>query len=171
MTMILNPFIRDFVGIFSIEKAAYKELLILAEEKKDIVIKNDIDSLNTIVLRETNVIKKIKALEIKRANAVENIINDKGLDKKYIELDEIIDYAIDIQKAQLIKLKNEFADVVNKLKDINSINKNLMETQLRYTSFCLDVILQNGNTAVNYDNSGSVKQINEEKSSIVDRQV
>ena len=45
---------------FNIEKAAYKEMLNLYMQKKELIVNDDIDDLNSLILKENDILKKIK---------------------------------------------------------------------------------------------------------------
>ena len=68
----LESLIKEFIAIFNIEKAVYKQMLSLSKQKKDVIINDDIQALDSIVFNERLTFKKVKSLEIKR-EVIENL--------------------------------------------------------------------------------------------------
>jgi hypothetical protein len=165
----LEQLIREFIGIFTVEKTVYNELLRLSKIKKDILIKNDVDELNNIVLKEKEANKKIGALEKKRELVVQRLAQHMGKDAGDVTLNVIVDMAEGIQKNQLIDLKNNFTILLKQLADSNDVNKDLINTHLKYTAFSLDVITQSTNTSETYNNAGGMNDEKKQRIGIIDQ--
>lgn len=167
----MESLLREFIGIFTVEKTVYNELLRLSKIKKDILIKNDVDELNKIILKEKEANKKIIALERKRELSVEKIAKHYGKQSVDVTLDFITDMAQGMMKKQLMDLKDNFTLLLKELSDSNDINKDLINTQLDYTAFCLDVMTQSTNTSETYNNAGGVNDDKKQRIGIIDQKV
>lgn len=167
----MESLLREFIGIFTVEKTVYNELLRLSKIKKDILIKNDVDELNKIVLKEKEANKKIIALEKKRESSVEKIAKQYGKQAADVTLDVIADMTQGMMKKQLMDLKDNFTLLLKELSDSNDINKDLINTQLDYTAFCLDVMTQSSNTSETYNNAGGMNDDKKQRIGIIDQKV
>lgn len=167
----MESLLREFIGIFTVEKTVYNELLRLSKLKKDILIKNDVDELNKIILKEKQANKKIIALEKRRESSVEKIAMQCSKQAADVTLDVITDMAQGMMKKQLMDLKDNFTLLLKELSDSNDINKDLINTQLDYTAFCLDVMTQSTNTSETYNNAGGVNDDKKQRIGIIDQKV
>lgn len=160
---------NKIIEILDSEKAIHEELLNLAKEKKEILIKNDIDSLNSIVKRESELVNNIKELEEKREDSVQVISKEIGVGAENLTLSEMAKHAIGIQKNKLLQLKDELSEVVKQLSDYNDINKELLATHLNYTFFSLNIMAQGVTPVDTYDNSGYMKDDNKVRIGLIDQ--
>lgn len=167
----MESLLREFIGIFTVEKTVYNELLRLSKIKKDILIKNDVDELNKIILKEKEANKKIIALEKRRELSVEKIARQCSKQAADVTLDFITNMAQGMMKKQLMDLKDNFTLLLKELSDSNDINKDLINTQLDYTAFCLDVMTQSTNTSETYNNAGGVNDDKKQRIGIIDQKV
>lgn len=167
----MSILVDKFIDILITEKAVHEELLKLAIEKKEVLIKNDIDVLNNIVSRETEIITLVKELENQRVDLVKQIAMEIEVQKEILTLDEMANHVQDDQKAQLMQIKSELNDIVKKLIDYNDLNKELLKTHLNYTFFSLNVMSQGATPADTYDNSGYMKEDTDVRIGLIDQKV
>lgn len=102
----------------------YKPCLDLEYDKHEAAIKNDIETLDRIVSEEQVFYMKMRGLEQKR----EKLFNSMNLGNR--SLSEIID-TMEEKQDEFKKLQDELNDILAELKKINSLNKTVIEVQLR----------------------------------------
>lgn len=132
------------------QKFLYSQLLELGEEKKQVIVKNDIEKLTEIVDQEKTIITKLSAVEGFRQKCALKINRDLGLEDDS-SLSQVIEKA-EGTKDELSALLNELNSVITKLKNVNTLNTGLINMQLDY----IDVVKSSffTNSINNYGNDG-----------------
>lgn len=136
----------------------------IAYEKTDIIINNEVDKLEGMTKREEELINKMGLVEEKRLQLIDNW----GIDKN-ISISEIIDRIPESPKDQedLIYVSNELYKAMVNIKTRNLTNKELIEDNLKWLDFNMNLIL-NVETPTTY---GKEKGNREVKNSLFDRKV
>ena len=101
----------------------YKKFLELEYQKYDVVLKNDIETLDDIVSKEQVFYLKMRGLEQKR----EKLMDSMGMKNKTLK--EIIDSADD-NKTVLHEKYNDLNSLISEVKKISSMCKTLIEVRL-----------------------------------------
>lgn len=148
--------IAMLADILGQECEIYKRLLTISEQKKDILIQGDVDALDSMVSREKEALLKIRSLERMRENAAGSAALEQGITLKNVRLDEIIQTCSDEEKDVLERIKTEMDEVVKALSANNTHNKMLIDTQLQYSAFCIEMLTGQTNMPNTYTNSGTV---------------
>ena len=123
--------IDELIDVLEQEYQVYQQLLPIAEEKTQVIVKNDLSSLQDITGKEQLAVDKINALEHKRETIMGNIktvINRKSVEfnlKTLIHLSVIHD-----------KLKG----TVQRLVEVNNRNKSLIQQSLEMIEFNMNFI-------------------------------
>lgn len=101
----------------------YKKFLELEYQKYDVVLKNDIETLDDIVSKEQVFYLKMRGLEQKR----EKLMDSMGMKNKTLK--EIIDSADD-NKTMLHEKYDDLNSLISEVKRISSMCKTLIEVRL-----------------------------------------
>jgi flagellar biosynthesis/type III secretory pathway chaperone len=134
------------------QTSAYGELLELSRSEKEAIIKNDVPKLNAIVEQEQKVLKTIKKLESERKELFSSFSEETGIEKPYIS--DIIAMTAGPVGEELKATEEELESTAAELNRVNKINKMLIETQIQYSSFYMDLLAGPVNTMETYSNSG-----------------
>jgi flagellar biosynthesis/type III secretory pathway chaperone len=162
---------HDFLELLFLEKAVHEELLVLALKKKDVLIANDVSSLEDIVAQERILLKKVRELERKRGISAGEIAKALDIEKGEVTFDEIEKHAGDKYKKQAKQVRGELILVLSKLSDCNRINTELIRTHLDYTYFSLDMMTKSSVSADTYDGSGYMKEDGKNRIGLIDQKV
>ncbi len=103
----MSKHFNDLIEIMQKEVKLYAELKKIEEEKKDVIIKNDVEKLDIITQREQGFVKTIVQLESLRSKAVDGLCHEKG-QKQITSLSEIYDFISDFEKDQLEYMKQNY---------------------------------------------------------------
>jgi len=134
--------IDELIGILDQEYDIYKQLIPIADEKTQVIVKNDLISLQEITSKEQCIIDKINALEHKRETSMENIktvINRKDGEFTLKTLIVLMEKQPKEQKA-LSLLHDKLKITVQRLVDINNRNKSLITQSLEMIEFNMNFI-------------------------------
>ncbi len=157
----------QLVKCLNTQKFLYGELLKLSEEKRQAIVKNDINALNEIVDKEKELIAQLSAIENFRLKCSEKINKDLGLSGDSTLADVI-------QKAEgtadvLEGLLKELSGVIKKLKGVNEVNNGLINMQLDYIDCVKGAFFTTGTN--NYGNDGKNAQEQNQSVNLFDRMV
>ncbi len=160
----------ELFSVISDEKKAYRQMLELSMQKKDILIKGDVAGLDSIVGQETGCLKQIGQFEARRDAAVDKIAEKFGLGKGQATLDSMIKMADEKSAQELMQQREEFKLLIRNLADCNSQNSKLIDMQLQYSSFFLRLAAGSADASNTYDNSGYVKDVQHKGLGLIDRE-
>ena len=142
--------------VLKTEISVYKEMLALSKDKKDALIKNSIKDLDVIIAKEQAVLKRIEPIESKRQDITDKIAVEFNIPQEELCFSDIIDISKGEQHEGLVCLKAEMEEVISKLSGLNMLNKVLIDTHLKYSSFCMNVLTGYLNMLNTYSHSGQV---------------
>ena len=122
----------------------YEELLGLALEKRDVIIADDIESLQNINHLENILVSQNQKLEKKRQAIVSDmalVLNQKEEDLTLTKLIELIEGQE--EQPALIEIRDKFKNILDELKDINQQNGELVQHALEYIEYSTNVMRSN----------------------------
>jgi flagellar biosynthesis/type III secretory pathway chaperone len=157
-------------SVLELETVEYKQMLALAAEKKGVLFKNDVQGLELIVAREMAVLKRIKQLEIEREILIGKAAMLSHRPKNTMRLSDMIELLSGETRTNFIKVRDELSGVVTQLKNSNKANKGLIETQLQYASFCVNLLSGHTGPLSTYSNVGEMND-KEELTFLIDQSI
>lgn len=134
--------IEELVMVLTKEEEVYKELLPIAEEKTQIIIRNDLTALQEVTEQEQLAVEKITALEHKRDEVIVNmgvVLNRKPATLTLKEIIRLLEKQPKEQK-QLARLHDSLQDLLKQLSNANLRNKSLIEQSLEMIEFNMNLI-------------------------------
>lgn len=133
---------EELVMTLKQEQELYLELLPIAEKKTQIIIKNDLESLQDITEQEQRAVEKVNALEKKREEVITNIGIVISKDPSTLKIRTLIKLLETQPKEQkeLSQIHENLKKTVNRLMEINSHNKSLIEQSLEMIEFNMNFI-------------------------------
>ncbi|SHI38555.1 flagellar protein FlgN [Lutispora thermophila] len=128
--------------ILSLEKEnnVYKELLSISKKKKDVIIDNKIDELDSIIKMEGNLVLEISKLEDEREKAVDELAKELGCDGKELSISYLCSKLEDRRVVDLKKIADNIGKTLSELKEINDLNGKLIEQSLEYVNFSINLV-------------------------------
>lgn len=133
--------IEDLINTLKEQLVNYEELLILSEEKRATVIRNDIETLQKLTAAENTIIGRNQRLETKREECVKNIAIVLNTNYKELTITKIAELIKNQQEYnELIKVKEDLKETLKSLKAKNDINKTLIESSLDYIEFSVNIM-------------------------------
>jgi len=152
----------DFAPLLSLldmQMNVNRQLLSLADEQRQVIIKNDVGKLDTLVRRQSAQLKQLAMLERKRLDATANLHISLNLQNRPLVLSDLISYAPPNQQLNIQVLLDEFASLLEKLKDANNSNKLLLQTNIELNELMLYLLTDNTDPLNNlYCEDGSKAQ-------------
>ncbi len=133
--------ISDLIDVFNKQIVLYHDLLAIGNEKKNIIMKNDIDTLTTMNTVENNIISKVNRLEKQRIVIINDICDVLSIKADSFTLSNLANsLTIEEDKEAVLKIKDELNNIISELSRVNDLNKTLIESSLDYVNFSLNTL-------------------------------
>jgi flagellar biosynthesis/type III secretory pathway chaperone len=134
--------IDELIDVLEKEYVVYQQLIPIAEEKTQVIVKNDLTSLQEITGKEQIAVDRINALEHKREGIMINIrtvINRKAGDFNLKTLIGLMEKQPKEQKALSI-IHDNLKSTIQRLVEVNGRNKSLIQQSLDMIEFNMNFI-------------------------------
>lgn|GEM_PF-1643947 len=116
--------------------AQYRQLLSLAEQKRDCLINLNVDKLERLVRAEAVQLRQISLLETKRLAATVALGTVLKL-KAPLTLSDLIPYAEGARQSRLKQLRGDFENLIPRLSAANQANRKLLQTNMALNDLML----------------------------------
>ena len=134
--------IQELITVLTEEQQLYEKIIPIASEKKNVIIKNNLESLQEITEQEQLAIDQVTVLEKKRSEVIVNIgilLNRKPEELTLKEIIRLLENQLKEQK-QLSQIHDQLKQTVQELKNINIQNKSLIVQSLEMIEFNMNLI-------------------------------
>lgn len=134
--------IEDLISTLEEENEIYTELIPIADNKTQVIAKNDLEQLQAITDKEQEVIDRVLKLEKRREEAIKNIGIVLGKNPSTLNIRTLIKILEKQPKEQeqLSKIHDSLKDTIQRLVEINNHNKSLIEQSLEMIEFNMNFI-------------------------------
>ena len=133
--------ITNLIEILNEQTERHTELLGLSVEEKDAIVQNDVEMLQKLVNLKNIVISQNNKLEKKRLALMADIVEVLALRDKEIDIKALADLLEGKpEQAELIEAGRKLRDVVIELKEVNDLNKELLENALGFVEYSLNAL-------------------------------
>ena len=133
--------ITNLIEILNEQTERHSELLGLSIEEKDAIVQNDIETLHKLVNLKNIVISQNNKLEKKRLSLMTDITEVLALKDKEIDIKALADMLEGKpEQVELVEAGQKLRDVVIRLKEVNDLNKELLENALGFVEYSLNAL-------------------------------
>lgn len=134
--------IDELISVLSKENKEYQDLVILFQEKTNVIVKGDLDYLQKITEAEQSFIGRISKLENQRMDLVNEIATVLCRDANTLTVRDIIEVLKGQPEAKerLAIVYDELKNTLNRMSALNDLNKNLIEQSLELIDFDLNLL-------------------------------
>ena len=133
--------LSDLINILKEQTKRFEELKGLALEKKEIIVKNEIEELQKITNLESIIVTQTNRLEKKRiaiTNDIAMVLGKQGEELDLKTLEELLPNQP--EKSELAKVGKKLRKVIQELKEVNELNNSLIQNALEFIEYSLNVI-------------------------------
>jgi hypothetical protein len=135
----VSEFVDQLVMALEKEEEIYQDILELSLNKKQAIIDGDVKNLEKIVNKEKALAMSLIKLDNIRVRIVNEILKENGVDSVE-NITELSEYINPMAKEKILKLKSKLNHVIKKVRNENELNKDLVEQQLDYIQFNIDLM-------------------------------
>ncbi|MBO8126915.1 MAG: flagellar protein FlgN [Firmicutes bacterium] len=149
--------ITDLLAVLDEEISLHRELLKLAEEKKAILtgrLPVYLAKLEQINGKEAQLAQSVAAAERKRIQITDDLASQVGshLAATLLELAEAIGPP---ENEGLLERRHTLGQLLSELKAVNALNRKLLDRELAYVNFCLNLLTGTDDSKQGYSDVGS----------------
>jgi len=132
----------ELIDTLSAENEVYQAIIPIAEEKTQIIIKNDLQALQQITEREQELVSKLTKLEKKRNETVKNmgiVLNRKLSDITLTNLIGLLEKQPNEQK-KLIEIQEKLKATSKRVLAINAQNQAMLTESIDLVEYSMNLI-------------------------------
>ncbi|MDF2721737.1 MAG: hypothetical protein K0Q59_1412 [Paenibacillus sp.] len=120
----------------------HRRLLELSEQKRKAIIGNEVDAIMQMTQREAKLIRLADQLEAQRADAVQAYMRSRNMYvTSAITIQTLSKIAVRLEEKQaLATRREELLQLIDKIKQVNDLNRQLIQQSLAFIDFSLDLI-------------------------------
>lgn len=141
----------------------HEKLLQLANEKREIIINDRVDDLLRITAEESKIVKEISGLEILSRQLLRQAGESLGIPmQESSTLGELLESLPDtdaIHRNQLSGVRTKLLETIDQLKQVNELNRQLIEQSLDYITFQIDILTDAPDQDVTYQRPADDQQV------------
>ena len=134
--------IEELIMVLGDEEKIYSGIIPIAEKKTQIIVNNDLQSLNSITEEEQELLGKISKLEKKRQEVIRNIgivMNKKESELNFVTIIELLD-GQEKEQEELRKLHDKLKRTIDVLSTLNERNQMLIKQSLEMIDFDINLM-------------------------------
>ena len=121
----------------------HQELLALAQRKRDVLIRGDMDALNLIVKEENTLVFRVEKLESERIAFGRLLAARIGVQPEQLTATRVAELAGDEEeKRRMEELSAQLRNVIGELQKINNTNKQLIEQSLQFIRTSIELLTE-----------------------------
>ncbi len=140
------------------ENKLYAELIKIGEEKKNVIINNDVVALEAITKKEQGFVKTIVSLEALRVQAVDGFCIEKGI-KRVDTVTELMSHLSEMERLQFNVAREKMQRTIDGLKDVNELNNSLINQSLDYIELSLEIAKSFGMQDAGYGEDAADREV------------
>lgn len=129
-------------------------LLDIANRKKDALIVNAIDEINSLVNQEVKLVRQIAATDAERLEEIGLFLQGQGVIADSVTISDIVKLVFHAdERRELLEQREQLLGTIGQLKGLNEVNQQLIEQSLAYLDYSLDVVSGGSESDVVYQRS------------------
>lgn len=130
----------------------HKQLLDIAEEKKQVIIKNDVEGLSQLMTKESRLLKQVAEAEGERQQMAQQFLQEKGIRSQLnLTVTEIARLVFQAEeRMELLNIQRDLSDTLHKLKERNVILQELLQQSLSFVEYSLNLYMSRPEDEVVY---------------------
>jgi len=149
------------------EMEIYIGLLQYAKQKKEALVNNDLDGLNIIVKHESESLLRLKGAAAARETLFKKQAEEGSARADFDYIKEMLPQR---ERSQMEELGERYREIVQELSLVNALNQKLLQTQLQYTTFCLDLLTETSPIGGTYCSTGQLRLNKSDKRTLIDKE-
>lgn len=133
---------EELIDVLGKEEEQYRGLIELGKQKKEVIIKADIRTLDEITAKEQDVASKLQNLAVKRTGVLNDMATVLGKKPEHVTVTKMISYleAQPKEQQRLAEVKERLLATGKEMTSINAQNEVLLKQALEMVEFDLTLL-------------------------------
>ncbi|NLN64334.1 MAG: flagellar protein FlgN [Clostridiaceae bacterium] len=153
--MVNKVWTDNLIKVLEYENKLYKQFFAIAEQKTDIVVKGDVEALQTLVGKEHKLAGELNKLSAVREQIFEQISKAIGRNPKEMTLTDLIAHIPPEQASRVTQIRDELQKTIRQFTAKNDLNQKLIQNALEYVDFSLNLLTRDTPGATQYGRKGN----------------
>lgn len=146
---------QELIQIFQAMTVVHERFNEQAVRKEETIKTGDMEGLDQVMKEESPLIQQLRKLENTRQHLVLQWMKDKGLVKENVTMDQLTPLFPAKEREAVEYWQRRLMTEIDKLKEQNSLNQQLLEDSLRFVNLSLDAMNpQEQNQFTSYSGDG-----------------
>lgn len=160
------------ISILTEHRNVQKKLYSLGLDKKNVLIKNDVQRIGEMSSAESAFIQQLMKVEKQRVKETQRLFEEHENAERGVGLEALLNSASERERTELLCLRDEIIHLAEEQKKINTENKRLLQTHIEFTESMINVVTQT-NEAVShiYSGNGSTGEKTSSVTGLLNREV
>jgi len=134
--------LADLCALLREQKAVLVNMLELAKEERQIIVKGESDKLEDVIRLELKELNKLGAIERKRLALHKTIATELGLPEDEITVSNIAENAEPDEREAIRKLQKELMPIIEEHSAVNAENRELIKSHIEYSQTMLELMTE-----------------------------
>lgn len=118
-----------------------EKLLAVSHNKRKAIIESDTVRLNEIVTLELKALHRMNSLEKKRVELIHQIAKSQAVEEAEITVSRLAEMTDGEERTRLLSLRDRLSKLLHEQKQLNAMNRDLLEVHMDYTDLMLNLIV------------------------------
>lgn len=154
MTLKNPMLLTEFKEIVKNQRDCYKDVLVLAKQKTDVLVSGDVKKLEEITEAEQVLIGKLGILEERREKILEKISLENEIGREKLTADYLSKLPLEDSK-ELSAVFDDLREILNQITLANKTNEQLIHRALDYINFSIGLLTEAGTDSTGYGADGA----------------
>lgn len=145
---------RSIIDYMKRQDELHRQLIEAGNDKKQAIIANDVERLAAVMNRENRLLKQVAETEALRQGAAEDFLREKGIRSQLqLTVTEMTRLVFNPEeKTELLDVQRQLMDRLTELKELNQINRELIEQSLAFIDYSLNLLVSRPEDDMLYQN-------------------
>ncbi|GIO92589.1 flagellar protein FlgN [Paenibacillus lactis] len=145
---------RSIIDYMKRQDELHRQLIEAGNDKKQAIIANDVERLAAVMNRENRLLKQVAETEALRQGAAEDFLREKGIRSQLqLTVTEMTRLVFNPdEKTELLDVQRQLMDRLTELKELNQINRELIEQSLAFIDYSLNLLVSRPEDDMLYKN-------------------
>lgn len=137
----MRQILAELCELLSEQKTLLENMLVMAREEQQIIIRGESEKLEDIVRKELRELSKLGAAEKKRTTLHKAIAAELGMPAEELTVTAIAERAEPDERTAIVKLQKELTELISQHTTLNLENRDLIEAHMDYSETMLDLMV------------------------------
>ncbi|WP_280769576.1 flagellar protein FlgN [Salipaludibacillus daqingensis] len=131
---------QELIQIFQAMTVLHERFNEQAVRKEEVIKTGDMQGLEQVMKDESPLIQHLRKLENTRQHLVQEWMKEKGLVKENVTMEQLTPLFPEKDREDLLYWQQRLMTEIQKLKEQNNLNQQLLEDSLRFVNLSLDAM-------------------------------